>query len=90
MNSTTFALKYDLPHGTQCKCAVCRPDYNEMEARLKEATALLKEARKILLANSLARTMNKDYLQRTADWFKSESKEERQAKLRRQKGYKPE
>lgn len=88
MNSTSFAVRTDLPHGKQCDCVICKPDRAELSARLVKAEALLREGRKIMLANRLARTLNKDYLQRTADYLRSGEKEERQRKLRERHGHK--
>lgn len=41
---------------------------------MTEAEKLLKEARKILLASSLHRTLNKDFIQRVNDHFKKQEK----------------
>lgn len=43
---------------------------------MTEAEKLLKEARKIMLANTYARWMNKDFLQRVSDYFRKQEKEQ--------------
>ena len=41
---------------------------------MTEAEKMLKEARKILLASSLHRTLNKDFIQRVNDYFRKKEK----------------
>jgi len=42
---------------------------------MTEAEKLLREARKILLAHSVTRAMDKDFIQRVADYFRRQDKE---------------
>ena len=43
---------------------------------MTEAEKLLKEARKILLAHSITRYMDKEFIQRVADYFRRKEKEQ--------------
>lgn len=43
-------------------------------SELEQALKLLREARRILLANSVARNLHKDYLQRSQDFIRKAEK----------------